>query len=455
MIQEMTPGEKRSAAGLALIYATRMLGLFMIMPVFTLYADHLHGYTPMLAGLAIGIYGLTQAVFQIPLGLLSDRIGRKPVITGGLLLFAIGGVVAATTDNIVVVILGRAIQGAGAISAAVMAMNADLTREEHRTKAMAMIGMGIGLAFTLSLITGPLLAHYIGLSGIFWLTTGLAIIGLLILHGMVPTPIRTTNHRDVEPVPEQFSRVLSDPGLLRLDAGIFLLHLIMTATFLALPLMLRDQLGIASDQHYLVYLGVLTASVIMMVPFIIVAEKYRHVRGVFMGAIACLILAETLLAGTSHPFTVVIIALVIYFSAFNILEALLPSLVSKTAHPDSKGTAMGVYSSSQFLGAFLGGTLSGWLMSYFAASDIFILCAVAGCLWLLVSVNMQPVSHLSSHLIKLGEIDRSSAQHLGQELESLNGVAEAVVVAEDGVAYLKVDWSKIDRQRLASYSVAS
>ena len=280
----MLPVEKKAVYGLAGIYGFRMLGLFMILPVFALYASHLEAATPLLIGLAIGIYGLTQALLQIPFGFLSDRVGRKPVIIGGLLLFAIGSVVAALADDIWWILIGRAIQGSGAIAAAVMALAADLTRETQRTKAMATIGMTIGLAFAISLMVGPVLDAYFGVSAIFWLTAGLALFGILLVVFVIPTPDAKKRHHDALPLPEMFKNVLGNSQLLRLDYGIFSLHLMLTAMFLAVPLLLRD-LGLPLMQHSLMYLSVLVVSMIGMVPFIILAEKYGHMKTVFTSAV--------------------------------------------------------------------------------------------------------------------------------------------------------------------------
>ena len=299
----MTPGERKAAVSLAGIFSTRMLGLFMILPVFALYSGKLPGATPFLIGLAIGIYGLTQGLLQIPFGMLSDRIGRKPVIYMGLLIFALGSVVAASSDSIVGVIMGRALQGAGAIAAAVMALAADLTREEHRLKAMAILGISMGASFSIALVVGPIIDHWVGVSGIFWLTAILAVVAMLILKFVVPTPVESRFHRDAEPVPEQFKMVLSDGQLLRLNYGIFTLHLVLMASFVAMPLALQDQVGLESSAHWKVYLGVLLFAFVGMVPFIILAEKKRRMKQVFVGAVVVLILAflACVLGGTDLP----------------------------------------------------------------------------------------------------------------------------------------------------------
>lgn len=448
----MTATEQRAAFGLAGIFAMRMLGLFMVLPVFTLYAHELVGYTPALAGLAIGIYGLTQALLQIPFGMLSDRIGRKPVIATGLLLFAAGSVLAALADSMTAMIVGRALQGSGAVAAATMALAADLTREEHRTKAMAVIGMSIGMAFTVSLIAGPLVGHWLGLSGIFWVTGLLALIGIGILFLVVPNPGVTRFHRDAEAEPARLLSVLRDTQLLRLDAGILFLHLIMTATFVALPLALRDDAGLSNEHHWLVYLGVLITSVALMVPFIILAEKHRRMKPVFVGAVAAVGLAQFGLVFSTHSLILSILVLILYFAAFNILEASLPSLVSKYAHPASKGTAMGAYSTSQFLGAFLGGVTGGWLLGHLGVQGVFALSAAVTLAWLVLAVTMQAPRFLSPRLLHVGKLNPDQADELAASIRAVPGVAEVEMAMDEGTAYLKVDSAGLDETALEAFS---
>ena len=444
----MSSTERRAAISLASIMATRMLGLFMILPVFSLYAEGLPDATPMLIGLAIGAYGLTQAMLQIPFGMASDRFGRKRVITIGLLVFAAGSVVAAMSDTLTGIIFGRALQGCGAVAAAVMALTADLTREEQRTKAMAIIGMSIGSAFALALVAGPLLNEFIGVKGIFWLTGGLALAGIVVLWFSVPQPEHCLMHRDAELVPEQASGVLHDGQLLRLNAGIMILHTILTASFVALPFVLRDDLGIDIANHSWVYLPILFLSAAAMIPFIIVAERKRRMKPIFIGAVAVLGLCLLALSQWYTNMAAFVVILWLFFTAFNFLEASLPSLVSKTAPAEKKGTAMGIYSSSQFFGAFLGGVVGGWAYGEFGASGVFIFCGGMVGIWWLLAVSMRAPSYLSNLMVHLDEADKRSVEKLVSSLKSLKGVAEAAVVLEERIVYLKVDHRQIDRETL-------
>jgi predicted MFS family arabinose efflux permease len=444
--------ERRAALGLAAIYASRMFGLFLVLPVFTLYAQDYPDYTPLLAGLAIGAYGLSQALLQIPFGVLSDRLGRKPVITAGLLLFAAGSVWSALATSVVGILIGRAIQGAGAIAGPILALAADLTREEHRTRVMAVIGASIGLSFAAALVVGPVLGRHVGLAGIFWVTAALALTGLAVLHLLVPTPRVSRVHRDAEPVPAQLGEVLRNPDLLRLDVGILALHFVMTALFVALPLLLRDQVGIDSDHHWVVYLGVLALSVGLMVPFVVLAERRRRMKAVFVAAVAAAALAQVGLMLPDAGTVRVVALLVLYFTAFNVLEATLPSLIARVAPPQSKGSAMGVYATAQFLGAFLGGATGGWALGQGGPQAVFGVSALALALWLGVAATMRAPRHLSTRLLAVGPLGAAEADALAARLAAVPGVAEAVVVAEDGVAYLKVDRATLDEEALARLS---
>ncbi|CAK0761943.1 putative transport protein YajR [Gammaproteobacteria bacterium] len=383
----MTSTERRATIALAGIFSLRMLGLFMILPVFALYANQLTGVTPTLVGVAIGAYGLTQAILQIPFGVLSDRFGRKRIIAIGLVIFAGGSVVAALSTSMWGVILGRALQGAGAIAGPVMALAADLTRDTQRTKAMAVIGMSIGFSFAVAIVAAPAIDHWIGVPGIFWLIGGLAVTGIGVLFLAVPNPIHSEVHRDAEAVPAQMGSVYRNLALRRLDFGILSLHAILTANWVVMPLALSSQLS--RQHHWWVYLPVLILSVIAMVPFIIMAEKHGRLKPVFLGAVALLGSAELLLVPTHTNLWAMGGVLFLFFTAFNLLEAILPSLMSKLAPPEAKGTAMGIYSTAQFLGAFIGGTLGGWIHGRFGISGVFVMGTVFAGLWLLVATGLQ------------------------------------------------------------------
>jgi len=390
----MTGSERRAALSLAGIFSLRMLGLFMIYPVFALWARRLPDATEFSIGLALGVYGLTQALFQIPLGFLSDRLGRKRIIAAGLVLFASGSAVAALSHSIDGIILGRLLQGAGAVGSAVLALAADLTREEHRTKAMAIIGMTIGASFSLALVVGPILNRWIGVPGIFWLTAVLALLGIGVLYGLVPQPLVSSVHAEAEPVPALFKRVLTDRELLRLDFGIFVQHAILTASFLSVPFVLK-QAGVALHNQWFVYLPVLVVSVIFMVPLIIMADRGR-MKPIFLASVATLGVSQLLLLLGHGGLPVVIVALLLFFIAFNLLEASLPSLISRVAPAEAKGTALGIYSSSQFFGIFVGGALGGWLQGVWGLTGVFGLCAALTGLWLVVAIAMRPPGRASS-----------------------------------------------------------
>jgi MFS family permease len=374
--------EFRAAGSLAAVFSVRLLGLFMIYPVFAAYAQHLAGSNPYLVGEALGIYGLTQGLLQIPFGLLSDKLGRKPMIALGLILFAIGSAVAAVSTSIGGVIVGRALQGAGAVGSVILALVADLTREENRTKAMAVIGISIGASFMVALVAGPIAETFIGVDGIFWLMVGLAIAGIAITQFVVPKPRRVSVHRDAESIPGLIGSVLRNKELLRLNFGIFALHAMLTASFLVVPGLLRDTLQLPNGKDWMVYLPVLLVSIAVMAPAIIVAEKYRRMKGVFVASVAALVASQAMLIFGAHNLYVLLAALIVFFSGFNVLEASLPSLITKVAPPDAKGTAMGLYSSLQFLGIFAGGAAGGWANQSGGGAGVFALTHALALLWL-------------------------------------------------------------------------
>jgi len=443
----MTGSERRAAAGLAGIFGLRMLGLFLILPVFVLYAPGVAGATPLSVGIAVGAYGLTQALLQIPFGVFSDRIGRKPVIFGGLVLFTLGSLVAALAEDIEGVIAGRVLQGSGAIAAAVMALAADLTREEVRTRAMAGIGMSIGVAFVLALVVGPALGHWVGLAGMFHFAAVLGVGGILLLLLVVPTPEHSSIHRDAEPVASQLGRVLKVRELLRLDFGVLTLHLLMTSLFLVIPLSLRNQ-GLEAAHHWWIYLPVLLLSMVAMVPFIIQAEGRGRMKPVFLGSVSALALVLAGLYLLDAGLLWLAFLLVLFFTAFNLLEASLPSLIARLAPADAKGTAMGVFATSQFAGAFCGGLLGGWVHQNYGPDAVFLFCAGVVVVWFLVAWPMASPRPVSNQVVRIGAGTATDGTALQGRLLEIPGVEEAVVATDEGLAYLKVDKARLDWARL-------
>lgn len=444
----MTRTEFRATASLAGIFAMRLLGLFMIYPVFAGYARHLRGATPETIGLALGAYGLTQGLLQIPFGLLSDRIGRKVVIAGGLALFGIGSAVAALATSIDGVILGRILQGSGAVGSVVLAAIADLTREEVRTGAMAFVGVTIGLSFVAAIAIGPAIAGVVGVPGIFWLTAMLALLGIAIALGLVPRPARIVRHRQAEAVPDLLGRVLRDRELLRLDFAIFALHAILTASFLALPTLLSGSLRLAEGSDWRVYLPVLAASIALMVPIIVFAERARRMKEVFIAAIA-LIAASLLGLALAGGILEAVAALIGFFTAFNVMEAMLPSLVTKVAAAGAKGTATGVYSSSQYFGIFIGGVVGGEALGLAGVEGVLGFAVFLALLWLAIAVRMRRPGHYSSFTAPLGSGDGPRIGALAARLEAVPGVIEAVVAVDEGVVHLKIDRRRFDPQAAA------
>lgn len=391
--EKMTSQERRSVGSLAAIMSLRLLGLFMILPVFALYAQQLTNATPFLIGLAMGIYGLTQGLLQIPFGMLSDRWGRKPLITIGLLLFALGSIIAALSHDIYSMLVGRALQGAGAVGSTIIAMIADLTRVEQRTKAMAINGMTIGVSFSLAMVLGPVFAAWIQVSGIFWLAAGLAVLAMIILFALVPTPIQTTWHSDAEPEPTQFLALLKESQLTRLNVGVFFLHAIFTASFVVIPISLQKFAGLPGNQQWLLYVPTLAFAFLFSIILILLAEKKQQLKLFFLFAIFILALAELGLALWAHNLLLSALNLILFFTAFSLLEACLPSWVSRIAPKTRKGTALGIYSCAQFLGIFVGGTVGGWLYGAIGLREVYLLCVAVALVWTLVAFGLKNPQH--------------------------------------------------------------
>ncbi len=447
-VNGLTSTELRSVLALAGIFASRMMGLFMIMPVIALYGRHLTSYTPERVGLAIGIYGLVQACLQIPLGRLSDRIPRKPLIIAGMLLFAFGAAVSALSSSIWGVILGRGIQGAGAISAVAMALLADLTREEHRTKAMAVVGMTIGLSFSVAFVVGPLLAGHGGLSLVFWATAAMALLGALLCFIAVPQP-QLSFHANPGASLMSLRQLAFHPQLLRLNVGVFFLHLVMASSWLLVPVMLRDHAHLPVAQHAWVYLPVMLTAFISVIPFIIIAEKHQHMKLMLALAAATMSLGLISLALFNASLSNIVIGLFLYFMAFNLLEALLPSLISKITPVGTKGSAMGLFSTFQFLGPALGGWMGGYLLTeHVAPNHILLIGAAMIAGWLIMILSMRPPRHLTSMTLHFDGLNRAQILELSPAIAAITGVEESVILADEQMAFLKVDHHRLDQPAL-------
>ena len=432
--------ERRSTFALSSIFALRMLGLFMIIPVFSVAGQTYEYATPALLGLAVGIYGLTQAILQIPFSLIADRYSRKPLVVFGLLLFALGGAIAAMSDTIYGVIIGRAIAGGGAVSAVVMALLADVTREENRMKAMATMGMSIGVSFAVAFSLGPWLTGLVGISGLFWVTTimGLAAISMLFL-----VPKVTRHHRNYQQgYFAQLKQVLKMGDLNRLHVSVFSLHLLLTAMFIYVPSQLIDFAKIPLNSHGWVYLPLLVISLFFAFPSIVLAEKYRKMRGIFLTAIGGIILGLGILIFGFESKYILLTGLGLFFIAFNVMEALLPSWLSKAAPIQSKATAMGVNASSQFLGAFFGGVTGGQLLLLNNTALGWSILTGLAIVWLLISFGLAQPRYLSSMVLRLPE--HKQTDEWTSQLLAIRGIEEVVVMSDQQVAYVKVDKQQID-----------
>lgn len=383
----MSALELRASLGLASVFGLRMLGMFIILPVFVLYARDLPGgNNQTIVGIALGAYGLAQACFQLLFGRLSDRWGRKRAIYLGLLIFAIGSVIAALAGDIYTVTIGRAIQGAGAVSAALIALTADLTHDDNRTKSMAIIGMTIGVTFIVSMVAGPALNEVFGVPGIFALTGVLALAAMLVVRYVVPDPPAAVE-ADHAQTASTVMQVLRDPQLARLNFGIFTLHGVLMAMFVVVPIELVSHLG--QGEHWKIYLWVMLASIAIMLPVMLISERRGKQKSAFVGSVGLIAASALLLEAGSGVYLVMVAGLVLFFAAFNLLEASLPSLVSRVAPATAKGTAIGVYSTVQFLGTFVGAATGGWVAQQYGNVAVFGMCVIFAGMWLVVAIGMR------------------------------------------------------------------
>ncbi|MFT6031798.1 MAG: MFS family permease [Arenicella sp.] len=435
--------ERRSITALASVYGLRMFGLFLILPVLAIYAEQLKA-SPMLMGIALGVYGITQAIFQIPFGIMSDKFGRKPVILFGLGVFIFGSLVAAYSTSIEGVILGRALQGAGAIASAVLALTSDLTRENQRTKAMAIIGMTIGFAFLLALIASPWLEFFIGVQGLFIMTAILAVGSMLLIIKVVPTPVQTRN-LEVRAVPRKMLELLSNPQLIRLDFGIFILHFVLTAMFVVVPIIMLERLGLETRDHWQVYIPALLGSIVFMVPMIILSGRKNLLVKVFLAAIGILFVAQLLLIRSPSTVIALTLSMFFFFWGFNLLEAMLPSMVSRLAPAACKGSAMGVYNTFQFLGVFFGGFVGGVIYGNIGVSAVFVVCALMLLIWLYLAYSAPKLRLLDSLVV---DVNHAAGMDCKTRLEAVEGVEEVIIIEGESTAYLKVDNERLNQQAL-------
>ena len=379
----MSSAERFFALKISLVMAVRMLGLFMLFPVMSVYAGDYESATPFLIGMAIGIYGLTQAIFQIPFGYLSDRFGRKPILLIGLLVFLLGSILAANTSNIIIVVIGRALQGGGAISAVLMAFLADSISEENRAKANAFVGFQIGVAFMLSLLIGPLISSRIGLSGLFWVIALLSLIAMLIVLSLKHTKSITYYKLSFEAFKETFTK-----ELLALDFSIFSLHLILAAGFIVMPLLIMENQIVSMIDNWQLYLPAVLLSFLGMIPLIVISEKFKKTKIILLISILLLIASQIIFFSLNLNFKVFLITLTIFFVAFNTVEALLPSLLSRTASASKRGLAMGIFSTSQFLGTFIGGAIGGFIYDIYNLNSVFLFTIFVAIIWWLLILFM-------------------------------------------------------------------
>lgn len=386
---KMSPQEKRAVISLSSIMSLRMIGLFMVLPVFALYAAQLPYSTPTLVGFAIGIYGLSQAIFQIPFGTLSDKFGRRPIITLGLIIFALGSFLAASAHTVFILILGRALQGMGAVGGTILAYIADLTRQEQRTKAMAIAGISIGASFSMALFIGPVLTHWIPINALFYIAgfMGLAAIGIL----YISVPASPVVSQPEQPI--SFWKLLTQPALAQLNIGILILHAVFTATFVVLPINLSKLANYTTQQQWHLYLPALLIACVISLIGIGIAERRQQIPLFFRASITLIFAALTLFWLYPANHLLMLIALISFFTGFSLLEAFLPSLISRTAPPQHKGSALGLYSCAQFSGIFVGGSFGGWLNGQFGFSGVYLFCISLSLLWLVLAFFMQKTAH--------------------------------------------------------------
>ena len=442
---KLTKTEQLAVISLSSIMGLRMLGLFMVIPLFSLYTQGLTGATPILIGLATSIYGLSQALFQLPFGFLSDRMGRKPIILLGLIIFIIGSIICGLSHSIHWMIIGRALQGVGAVGSTLLAMLADLTREEHRSKAMAIIGMTIGAAFSLAMVLGPLLSHWLAVNELFYVSACFGFIAIFLLYKMTPTAL-TTNEisqptspgqlKSFNKHPTSLKQLITNPNLTQLNIGIFILHAVFTATFIALPIHFNHAFHLAANEQWILYLPTLIVASVIALIMIGIAESKRQIKRFFQIGISILACAELLFCFTNTTRLSAAIALTCFFIGFSLLEAFLPSWVSRVAPAEQKGSALGIYSCMQFLGIFIGGLMAGWLYGQFTLTTIYVFCIILTLFWFSLAFFMQPPHYFVTQAVRLTQ---KHWETLATKFEQIPGMVEVIFVPEEEIAYLKME----------------
>lgn len=448
----MSKIELQASWGLGCVFFLRMLGIFMVLPVLTTYGINLKHSSETLIGLAIGIYGLMQAIFQIPYGLMSDKIGRKPLIIFGLVLFIIGSIIAASTESIWGIIIGRALQGCGSIASPIMALLSDLTKEQNRTKAMVFIGINFGVSFTIAMLIGPIITDIFGIKGLFWIMSLLAVFCILIIIFIVPSTKYHVFNRESGVLKSKISQIFLNKKLTKINIGILFLHTFLMFTFITLPEKLK-LLNFPINQNWKIYFFTMIISFLFAVPVIFYAEVKRRIKSVLISSIALIIISEFILFTINNHIWMLILAVQLFFFCFNLLEAILPSLISKETPAGYKGTAMGIYSTSQFIGIAVGGGVGGWLNEHFQSSVPFLVSAFLAIIWFFISLSMKEPSYLSSIRIVLdkNELCFINNQLLIQKLKNNPGVYDVLVVPEEKSLYIKIDTKITNRFRIESF----
>ena len=432
---KMTSFEKRAVFSLSTIMSLRMIGLFMALPILSSYAStHFANSSAFLIGILVGIYGLPQALLQIPFGILSDKFGRKPLIFIGLLIFIAGSLVCFLAPSIYWMILGRALQGAGAIGSTILAMIADLTREEQRSKSMAIVGISIGFSFTIAMFLGPLIVDLSSINNLLLLTMGFRLLALRVLL-ITPTPQKSFRHLDTEPGLKSFFKLLRMPELTKLNLGIFILHAVFTASFVIIPIQLKQLVVV---NQWCIYLPTLIIASILSLICIGLAERKQQLKFYYLGGIIMLVIAQSFLWMGSKQISLYVIGLGLFFFGFSLLEAFLPSLISQAAPITRKGTALGIYSCSQFLGIFVGGLFGGWLFGQFGFAGAYLFCLSLILAWLVVAYFMQPPSYLTTLLLRISVQHQINWESIAMQLRALPGVIELQFIPEDSLAYIKL-----------------